>query len=300
MRPLALSWQITDVAGRVVRDDRVNLDFASAGEQRQQVISLNVPRPGWYGLKFALAARSAAGPYFVHNAAFAVLGPDRRKAGYDSPYGVWWFGAAHYGCDDLAIIGPILHKAGFRKTTFAWTKHTEADFAPWKVTLNQIEWVFKPNDPDGSEKTVADWLSKFPHCRSILIFHESYGSDLPSELFGSKQDEDEKTAEVNRKLAETAANAARLYREKFPQLKIIIGNSNASAAIIAALLRHGFDPSLADYIGIETAAGQTGMPEKLWDGGPQGAYLARDVARRFGCKLPVTACFEYTGAASGI
>ena len=91
-----------------------------------------------------------------------------------------------------------------------------------------------------------------------------------------------------------ATQAARLYREKFPELKIIVGNTSASAAIIASLLRHGFDPSLMDYIGIETAAGQTGMPEKLWEGGPQGAYLARDVARRFGHHLPVTGCYEYT------
>jgi hypothetical protein len=93
---------------------------------------------------------------------------------------------------------------------------------------------------------------------------------------------------------EIATLAARLYREKFPELKIIAGNTSASAAIIGSLLRHGFDPSLMDYIGIETAAGQTGMPEKLWEGGPQSAYLARDVARRFGRELPVTGCYEYT------
>ena len=91
-----------------------------------------------------------AKPFFVHSAAFAVLGPDRRKAGYDSPYGVWWFGDAHYGCDNPAIIGPLLSKAGFHKTTFGWTKYTEADFAPWKVTQNQIGWIFKADDQAGS------------------------------------------------------------------------------------------------------------------------------------------------------
>jgi len=290
-----LSWQITDVSGATLREESVHFDFAAAGESREHAIALKTPRPGWYGLKFALAPHGGgAKPYLVHDAAFAVLGPDRRRAGYDSPYGVWWFGGAHYGCDDVAIIGPMLHKAGFHKTTFGWTKYTEADFAPWKVTLNQIGWIFKADDPAGSEKKVADWVSKFPHCKSILIFHESYGNYLPAELFGEKPEEDEETVRKARQRVETATTAARLYREKFPELKIIVGNTSASAAIVASLLRHGFDASLADYIGIETAAGQTGMPEKLWEGGPQGAYLARDVARRFGRDLPVTGCYEYT------
>jgi len=298
---LTLSWRLADVAGALVREENTNFSFARTGEERRHVISLAVPRPGWYGLKFALARRTAAAegqaaakPFLIHDAACAVLGPDRRKAGYDSPYGVWWFGGAHYGCDDAAIIGPMLHKGGFRKTTFGWTKYTEADFAPWKVTLNQIGWIFKAGDVAGSTRKIAEWAGKFPHCKSILLFHESYGNYLPEELFGGKQTEDEQTVEKARKRVETATAAARLYREKFPELKIIAGNTSASAAIIASLLRHGFDSSLVDYIGIETAAGQTGMPEKLWDGGPQGAYLARDVARRFGRELPVTGCYEYT------
>ncbi|MCU0981771.1 MAG: hypothetical protein MUF25_21690, partial [Pirellulaceae bacterium] len=328
-----LSWQITDVAGALVREDRVHWDFAAAGQERQHVIDLQAPRPGWYGLKFELALRRSSGndadsdqarrngdrlrsgrvvpvlvspaapaspagssakPFLTHAAAFAILGPDRRKAGYDSPYGVWWFGGAHYGCDDVAIIGPLLHKAGFRKTTFGWTKSTEADFAPWQVTLNQIGWIFKADDPAGSEKKVGEWMSKFPHCKSILIFHESYGNYLPAELFGVRQEDDAQTTELARRRVEIATAAARMYRDKFPELKIIAGNTSASAAIMASLLRHGFDASLVDYIGIETAAGQTGMPEKLWEGGPQGAYLARDVARRFGHELPVTGCYEYT------
>ena len=48
-----LSWQITDVSGALVREDRVHLDFAAAGQERQHVIDLQAPRPGWYGLKFA-------------------------------------------------------------------------------------------------------------------------------------------------------------------------------------------------------------------------------------------------------
>lgn len=291
---LVLSWRISDVGGAVLREDRVEFNLA-AGQQREHTIPLGSPRPGWYGLRYSLAARDAAAePFVVHEAAFAVLGPDRRKAGYESPYGTWWFGGAHYGCDDLAVVGPMLHKAGLRKTTFGWTKYTEADFAPWQVTLNQIGWIYKPDDPAASEKKAAEWVEKFPQCKSVLIFHESYGNYLPAELFGEQAVEDEPTVQKARQRVQIATAAARMYREKFPQLKIIAGNTSASAAIIGSLLRHGFDPGLIDFIGIETAAGQTGMPEKLWEGGPQGAYLSRDVARRFGHDLPVTGCYEYT------
>lgn len=290
-----LSWEIRDVSGALLRAEHADLGFSATGEQRQQAIALSAPRPGWYGLKFALArSDNRAKPFLTHQAAFAILGPDRRKAAYDSPYGVWWFGSAHYGCDDASIIGPMLYKGGFRKTTFGWTKSTEADYAPWKVTQNQIGWIFKPDDPAGSEKKVAQWMANFPHCKSILIFHESYGNYLPAELFGGKAEEDEQTVQKARQRVEIATAAARLYREKFPELKIIVGNTSASAAIIGSLLRHGFDASLVDYIGIETAAGQTGMPEKLWEGGPQGAYLSHETALRFGRDLPVTGCYEYT------
>lgn len=292
---LKLGWTITDVTGTPVRTDSKDLTFTAGGESQRQTIPLNTGQPGWYGLKVSVAPlRSGAPPLVVHDAAIAILGPDRRKAGYESPYGVWWFGNAHYGCDDLNVIGPLLHKGGFRKTTFGWTKYTEADFAPWSVTLNQIGWGFKPQDPVGSVKRVADWLQKFPHCQAVLLFHESYGNYLPAELFGEKPVEDAETVKKARKRVETATQAAKLYRENFPNLKLIAGNTSASAAIIASLLRHGFDSSLMDYIGIETAAGQTGMPEKLWEGGPQGAYIARDAARKFGHELPVTGCYEYT------
>lgn len=292
---VTLAWRITDVAGRHVREDGVHLNFASAGEEKRERISLKAPRVGWYGLRFSLAPRRDPDhPFLVHDAAFALLAPDRRKAGYESPYGVWWFGGAHYGCDDVATIGPLLNKAGYHKTTFGWTKATEAEFAPWQVTLNQIGWMYRTNDPAGSERKIADLAAKFPHCKSILIFHESYGNYLPAELFGEKPREDALTVEAARNRVKTATGAARLYRGQFPGFQIIAGNTSASAAIIASLFRHGFDASLMDFIGIETAAGQTGMPEKLWEGGPQGAYLSREVAKRFGHDVPVTGCYEYT------
>ncbi len=104
-----LTWRITDVTGGVVCQKSADFRLEAAGEVRRQTIPLEAPRPGWYGVRFALASpESAAELFLVHEAAFALLGPDRRKAGYDSPYGVWWFGEAHYGCDDVPHHRPAV------------------------------------------------------------------------------------------------------------------------------------------------------------------------------------------------
>ena len=46
----------------------------------------------------------------------------------------------HYCTTDINVVGPLMFKAGMRRTTTTWTKATEADLAPWKLTLNQIKW----------------------------------------------------------------------------------------------------------------------------------------------------------------
>ena len=290
---LSLSWKIRDVKGNIIKKDSAAVSFSAPGEERKISIPLSMPKLGWYGLDFELT--SGKKTLMTHDAAFALLGKDMRKAGYESPYGIWWFGGAHYGCDDLNIIGPMLFKAGFRRTTFGWTKSTEADYAKWKVTLNQISWgAVKLEDLPGSEKKVAELLEKFPHCNSALIFHESFRSYVPAELFGQKQEESAEEIEKAKKRVETATKIAQFYREKFPQIKLVWGNSGCTASLVAMLLRHGLDPKYIDYFGLETSAGQTAMPEKLSELTPQSSYLIKETARKFGVEKPVTGCYEFT------
>jgi hypothetical protein len=290
---LTLSWKISDVNGTVLKKESTSQTFSAAGEERKIKIPLDMQKNGWYGLDFELS--SGKETIMEHNAAFAILGKDQRKAGYESPYGTWWFGGAHYGCDDVDIIGPMLFKAGFRRTTFGWTKYTEADFAKWKVTMNQIGWGnVKLEDLPGSEKKVAELLQKFPHCNTALVFHESYRSYVPEELFGQKPIESADEIERAKKRVELGTKVAQFYREKFPQLKLIWGNSGCTASLIAVLLRHGLDPTYIDYIGLETSAGQTAMPEKLSELTPQATYLINETVRKFGVDKPVTGCYEFT------
>ena len=58
---MRLSWQINDMSGSLLREESIDFNFTAAGEQRRHTISLQVPRPGWYGLKFSLAPCDASG-----------------------------------------------------------------------------------------------------------------------------------------------------------------------------------------------------------------------------------------------
>ena len=295
---IVLNWRIFDADGRTVRQTEHNLAFTAVGEEKRVNHSLARDAVGWFGIELTVCDGGRA--LLTHTAACAVLGQDTRQAGYDSPYGTWWFAGAHYGASDKEVAGPMLFKAGLRKTTFGWNQYTEADMAPWKITLNQLGWRLAPKDMsdkqkayDEAEAQIREMREKFPHCRDADIFHESYAHYIPAELLDEKPDEDAAAIEAARRRVELAEFAARFYRERFPDIRLLVGNTSSSTSILASLLRHGFDPKYIDFIGVE-AVGQTGMPELLWEGSTQGLWLAREVARKFGCDLPVTGCYEFT------
>jgi hypothetical protein len=292
-------WKIRDIDGGTIREAREKLTFAAVGEQKAVRIPLNMNELGWYGIDLTLYdARGRE--LLTHSASCALLGQDTRRAGYDSPYGTWWFAGAHYGAGEKEIAGPMLFKAGLRKTTFGWCDYSEADMAPWKITLNQLGWGLAPKDMtdkqkayDEAEAKVREMRERFPHCRSANLFHESYAHYVPAELVDQQPIEDERAVQDGKLRVEIGEFAARFYRERFPEIELLVGNTSSSASILASLLRHGFDPKYIDCIGVE-AVGQTGMPELLWEGSTQGIWLAREVARKFGHDLPVTGCYEFT------
>jgi hypothetical protein len=293
------AWKIHDIDGDTIREGRKKLTFATAGQQKAVRIPLNMNALGWYGIDLTLHDDRGR-ELLAHSASCALLGNDTRRAGYDSPYGTWWFAGAHYGAGEKEIAGPMLFKAGLRKTTFGWCDYSEADMAPWKITLNQLGWRLAPKDMadkqkayDEAEVKVREMRERFPNCRSADIFHESYAHYIPAELLDEKPVEDEKAVRDGKLRVEIGQFAARFYRERFPDVELLVGNTSSSASILASLLRYGFDPKYIDYIGVE-AVGQTGMPELLWEGSTQGIWLAREVARKFGHDLPVTGCYEFT------
>ena len=120
-----LHWEISDVAGRVLQTHDKTVAM-KAHEDADITLSLAMPELGWYGLRITLSDEGGQA-LIKHEAAFALLGKDTRTAGYESPFGIWWFGNAHYATSDINVAGPMMFKAGMRRTTPYWTKATEAD-----------------------------------------------------------------------------------------------------------------------------------------------------------------------------
>ena len=296
-----LRWEIADVEGKILQSNEKTVELKTVGAEADITLPLAMPEPGWYALRITLL--DADGHSILkHDAAFALLGKDTRTAGLESPFGTWWFGGAHYTTRDLGIVGPLMFKAGMRRTPVGWTKDTETDLAPWKIGLNQINWPFRLIDLDNwpaaearAEKVIGDMLARFPHCQYIDLFHESYDPGaFPPELYGGKYEpKDEKLGAQEDRLFELGVKAARFIRAKFPQLKIIAGNSGGSSGMIAVLLRRGFPRELIDYLGSETT-GQTFAPEKLTPHTTAGIWLMGETARKLGYDIPLTGCYEFT------
>jgi hypothetical protein len=292
-----LACDILDTSGGLIRSTTTPFHFAAPGNETEISVDLKTADQGWFGMHIRVV-NEAGDKVLEHNGSFAVLGEDTRKAGYESPYGTWWFGGAHYSTRDLQVVGPMLFKAGLRRVPVGWTKDTEADMAPWKISLNQISWPFRTADLENwpaaverVEKLVREKLANFPHCRYVDIFHESFDNVLPPELHGGTYAA--KQPEKEEKLYELGLRGARFFREKFPQLKLVVGNSGGSAGTVAMLLRRGFPRDLIDYLGSETT-GQTIAPEKLMVHTTAGLWLLKQTARTFGHEIPLTGCYEFT------
>lgn len=289
--------ELRDEKGRSLRVTETPLSFRERGQEKEVRMDLSTEAPGWYG--FSVRMLDEKGRQFLeHEGAMASLGRDTRMAGYESPYGTWWFGGAHYTTRDLSIVGPMLMKAGFRRVPVGWTKDTEADLAPWKVSLNQIGWSFRTADLDNwaaaeqrVEKMIREKLDRFPNCRFADIFHESFDNVLPPEIHGDVYEA--KQPEREEKLFELAVRAGRFMREKFPQVKLLVGNSGGSAGTIAMLLRRGYPRELIDYLGSETT-GQTIAPERLMVHTTAGLWILKETARKFGHDIPLAGCYEFT------
>ena len=298
---LLLEWRIRDVYGETLKTYTKSVAL-NAGDKQTLPIVLAMDNDGWYGLKFTLRRQGGDELYRV-DTSYAQLGEDTRKAGYDSPYAGWWF-TAHYGTSSPEVAGPLLYKAGVRKITSHGTgNRTEEEFAKWKLTRSMVPWAQELRTLETAEQIakaedfVNEFFKKYPHCpRYAMLLHESVGEHMPDELRGIKQVEDEETKERYEKLVKTVTDAGKFYREKFPDIKLLVGNSQTASGAISRLLRNGFDPQYIDYIGSEIV-GQTFAPEKL-DGGLGGVWLGEETARRFGVDRPTTGCYEFTSRMS--
>ncbi len=313
-----LAWNITDIDGVTVAKQRVPLTLYE-GEKKQIEIPLDPNRTGWFQVDVTFA-KKGGNPFYRFPATAAVLPPDTRNAGYESPYATWWFGTGSHNGNDGApeLVLPFLKKAGIRSVCAQ--DHSESAMEKWGITLSQIPFfgrnIFSDDrilkdDPELWRKMEADFkarldsfVRRFPNCRQAIILHESYRGGYPfapNLLFGKEpQKFDEKREKLERARIRAVETMCRIYRKHAPQIQLIFGNSTWAQGILEAFMARGFDASLIDYIGSEAPGGKR-LPESLdstWTTAGS-AYVLRETSRLSGAKKPVTGCYEWVCRPSG-
>ncbi len=299
-----LDWIIKNSDGEPLRQRAAQAEL-KAGETREIKIPLEVAEIGHYQLDFALS-EDGERPFLTHQAMFAVTGPDTRKvARAESPFGSWWVQGPHHCSADPEFCLGVLHKAGIRKTLlkFAFRSDKPASNVveaaeKYQMTLAQfarfddVPWA---DDPEKAGQQMLEHyeplVKAFPDCKQALVLHESYGDSMPPELLGEAPPDPVPERDV--RITKRVQFVAGFFRKHYPSLKLVFGNNTSSSGVMATLFRNGLDPKLVDYIGIETP-GQGCIPERLWRGGVQGTWFARETARHFGYDIPVTGCYEFT------
>lgn len=313
-----LEWAIGTLDGKEVYPDRLNWETTPGnkelkrersevtlkeGESKDINIPLAMPDLGHYTLEFNLYDKQGNRKLFDHKAFFALLGKDDRLAtAGESPFGSWWT-KHHHGTANPDIALKIFNKAGIRRVPPGCAGKDAQELSreatdKYKITINQYGWTgdFKVDDKEKAyayfEEAIDPFVKRFPDCKAANIFHESYGDPLPPEILGEKKVYSESELNKDLMFAEKARLIAEYYRSKFPDVKLMYGNNTSSSGLIAALLRNNYDVKLIDYIGLETP-GQGCVPERLWQGGTQGAWFARETARLIGGhELKISSCYE--------
>ncbi|NLE67543.1 MAG: hypothetical protein GX608_09000, partial [Lentisphaerae bacterium] len=85
-----LSWTITDADGSGAGSGAFTTDQAV-----EKAIDLGQKDLGWYEVKFRLSDQRNSRLITEHTASYVLLGPDTRRAGYESPYLGWAWNGAH-------------------------------------------------------------------------------------------------------------------------------------------------------------------------------------------------------------
>jgi len=284
----SVRWKIRDAEDRLVGSGQRKIDPNAADEV---TVSLAQEELGWYGIDLALLDGDRE--FITHEASFALLGKDTRKAEVaDSPYGSWNYGGPHYTPADVQTYGPVLFKAGFRRSAGV-DRYSEKELAPWKLAAPQIGTGGPESTDEQLLASIRASLDRYPSLTNAMIFHEHavWPYQVAPELIGRKPEPGSEWSDADKRW-NYALRLGRLLRRRFPQLRITLGNSLACSELIAEGLRRGFPEEYADYIGLEVV-GRTSLPERQWEGSLQGGELMLQAARRFGYhRWKLNACYE--------
>jgi len=283
-----LRWTIRSAEDQIVGSGLRQADPERTGQFK---IPLAMKESGWYGIDFQLWDGSRL--LLTHNASFALLGKDTRQAEVaDSPYGSWNYGGAHYTTPDVETYGPVLFKAGFRRSAGV-SRYTETELARWKLAEPAIKTGGIGSSDEQIVQNIRKSIQRYPSVTNAMIFHENavWCYQVAPELIDQKPEPGSQWNDAEKRW-EHALRLGRILRNEFPQLRITIGNSMACTELIAEGLRRRFPEAYADYLGLEVV-GRTSLPERQWEGSLQAGELMLQTAKKFGYhRWKINACFE--------
>lgn len=255
--------------------------------EKDQKIEFPQKEYGWYGVRTTLS--DAKGQQILkRDSAFVLLPPDTRKAGLESPYHAWYINGAH-----LTPLWPVwsdlAKRQGTRRTTMAIK--SEENVKPELFTLGQFpSGASKFKTEEEAEKMIKDWTTKYPHCKAVVIFHESLNGPYPLELVGAKTELTPEQIEKDKKYLEKALFMTKMWRKYAPDVQLVVGNTGSSLGGLARLFRQKIPRELIDKMG-EESCGMTVPPEystAIAD------WSLKHLAEIYGYKdLMPTACYEW-------
>jgi len=301
-----VGWKATDFeTGKVVFIGGEKLGALAKGARRELRVDLTkASEVGLYLLEIFVEANGTK--LFDYESRFAILPPaGRRVDKASSPYATWWLYGVTREKDEWSIGGPLMQKAGIRKTCHRNWKKTESEkydltftgnvIAPSQRSFDPKTGKFRPQgDLSGEDwfvREVKGQIAAVPRVDHIMIWHESApGSGIPEEILGLPVPA---TTDEDRAAGAYVNECGRIIRKHFPDLRIQIGNSSSSLGAVSKAFRGGADPQYYDSIGMETTA-QGFAPERMLVWGIQSMMLAKASAAYYAKRpVPAAGCYEY-------
>ena len=284
-----LRWTVKDVDGKVSENGSEKLSLAAGGNWKSR-LSFKVRSVGWYSYEAELEGPDGRSVVRFPGS-FAVIAPDTRKAGYESPF-FTWSGLGMLDREGFRRVAAFFKKVGVRRTQLR--NYTEEDAKEFGLTLGEC-YAIKANGATQEakeadfERQAREAMRKWPHIDSALILHEWYGSCVSAELFGGKTEMKPDQLKTQARNVGEAVWRAKIWRKVAPQVRLKVGNAGDSLSIMSDLFRGGYPKDLIDYIG-EEGVGQMKTPERSTG---MAFRNLKDLAEIYGYTNGVAACYEW-------
>ncbi len=254
------------------------------GGRAQAQIPLGMDRLGYFDA-VVTAIMEDGREIWREPTSFAILPPDTRQAGDESPFGVWWFVGTHGGCSRLDWMGPLLLRMGIRHCCPG--PFSEEELEPYKLSYSMANW------PKAKREAL---LANHSNIRFGMIFHEKAipgTTAIPPELLGRPRPEmTPRGREVFDRYWKEAEEAATWYREKHPRMRLSFGNSPSGISLW--FMREGWPREWVDCFAME-GVGAWHPPEcQPRRGALQEVWFLSEMRRLYGYEdVPVSSGYEY-------